>query len=200
VPVDDSSSNRVRALAKCPIALGGHDLAKLAKLADVTGLDTGVKWGSRSWCPGLRRAHSFSSAIPPQWARRTKSLDALLPALYLPRDFGWRLPGSADGLARQGRSELSPAVIARMKGDWEEEHRHWQAHDLSAHRYVYLWADGVYLQARIDSQAECMLVLMGATPEAKKELVGFLTGMRESAQSWKELLVDLKARGSIDRA
>ncbi len=58
-----------------------------------------------------------------------------------------------------------------------------------------LWADGVYLQARMEPQAECMLVLIGATPEGKKELVGFQTGVRESAQSWKELLVDLKARG-----
>src|SRR5208283_4601442 len=65
----------------------------------------------------------------------------------------------------------------------------------SARRYVYVWADGVYLQARMEPQAECMLVLIGATPEGKKELIGFRTGMRESAQSWKELLVDLKARG-----
>jgi putative transposase len=68
---------------------------------------------------------------------------------------------------------------------------------LSARHYVYVWADGVYLQARMEPQAECMLVLMGATPEGKKELIGFQTGMRESGQSWKELLVDLKARGLI---
>src|SRR3712207_2896164 len=60
---------------------------------------------------------------------------------------------------------------------------------------VYVWADGVYLQARMEPQAECMLVLIGATPEGKKELIGFQVGMRESAQSWRELLVDLKARG-----
>ena len=58
-------------------------------------------------------------------------------------------------------------------------------------------ADGVYLQARMEPQAECMLVLMGATPEGTKELIGFQTGMRESGQSWKELLVDLKARGLV---
>ena len=76
----------------------------------------------------------------------------------------------------------------------------WQKRDLSARRYVYMWADGVYLQARMEPQAECMLVLIGATPEGKKELVGFQTGMRESAQSWRELLVDIKARGLDDRA
>jgi transposase-like protein len=90
---------------------------------------------------------------------------------------------------------LSPAVIARLKGEWEDEYQRWQKRDLSARRYVYVWADGVYLQARMEPQAECMLVLIGATPEGKKELIGFQTGMRESAQSWKELLVDLKARG-----
>jgi transposase-like protein len=90
---------------------------------------------------------------------------------------------------------LSPAVIARLKGEWEDEYRRWQERELSARHYVYVWADGVYLQARMEPQAECMLVLIGATPEGKKELIGFRTGMRESAQSWKELLVDLKSRG-----
>ncbi len=66
---------------------------------------------------------------------------------------------------------------------------------LSALRYAYLWADGVYLQARLEPQAECMLVLVGATPEGKKELLGFRVGLREGAQSWRELLVGLKARG-----
>src|ERR671912_3048354 len=71
----------------------------------------------------------------------------------------------------------------------------WQRRDLSARRYVYVWADGVYLQARMEPVAECMLVMIGATPEGKKELLGFQVGVRESAQSWRELLVDLKARG-----
>jgi putative transposase len=137
----------------------------------------------------------FSSAILPQWARRTKSLDALLPALYLRGISAGDFQEVLTALLGKDAPNLSPAVIARLKGEWEEEHRHWQARDLSARRYVYLWADGVYLQARMESQAECMLVLMGATPEGKKELVGFQTGMRESAQSWKELLVGLKARG-----
>ena len=88
-------------------------------------------------------------------------------------------------------------MIARLKSEWEDEYRRWQKRDLSARHYVYVWADGVYLQARMEPQAECMLVLMGATPEGTKELIGFQTGMRESGQSWKELLVDLKARGLV---
>jgi transposase-like protein len=137
----------------------------------------------------------FASALLPRWARRTRSLDALLPVLYLrgvsTGDFGEALAA----LLGKGAPNLSPSAIARLRGEWEADHARWQRRDLSARRYVYVWADGVYLQARMEPQAECMLVLIGATPEGKKELVGFQVGMRESAQSWRELLVGLKARG-----
>jgi transposase-like protein len=86
-------------------------------------------------------------------------------------------------------------VIARLRSDWQAEYERWQRRDLSARRYVYVWADGAYLQARMEPQAECMLVVIGATPEGRKELVGFQVGTRESAQSWRELLVGLRARG-----
>ncbi len=78
---------------------------------------------------------------------------------------------------------LSPSVIARLRGEWEASHARWQKRDLSARRYLYVWADGIYLQARMEPQAECMLVLIGATPEGRKELLGFQAGMRESTQS-----------------
>ena len=90
---------------------------------------------------------------------------------------------------------LSPAVISRLTAEWQTDYDAWQKRDLSARRYVYVWADGVYLQARMEDAAECMLVLIGATPEGKKELVGFQTGVREGAQSWRELLIDIKQRG-----
>ena len=83
----------------------------------------------------------------------------------------------------------------RLTAEWQADYDAWQKRDLSARRYVYVWADGVYLQARMEENAECMLVLIGATPEGKKELVGFQTGVRESAQSWRELLIDIKRRG-----
>jgi transposase-like protein len=137
----------------------------------------------------------FTSNILPKWARRTKSLDALLPVLYLRGISAGDFQEALAALLGKDAPNLSTAVIARLKGEWEDEYRQWQKRDLSARHYVYVWADGVYLQARMEPQAECMLVLMGATPEGKKELIGFQTGMRESAQSWKELLVDLKARG-----
>ena len=139
----------------------------------------------------------FTSNILPKWARRTKSLDALLPVLYLRGISAGDFQEALAALLGKDAPNLSAAVIARLKSEWEDEYRRWQKRDLSARHYVYVWADGVYLQARMEPQAECMLVLMGATPEGKKELIGFQTGMRDSGQSWKELLVDLKARGLV---
>jgi putative transposase len=139
----------------------------------------------------------FSSNILPKWARRTKSLDALLPVLYLRGISAGDFQEALAALLGKDAPNLSAAVIGRLKSEWEDEYRRWQKRDLSARHYVYVWADGVYLQARMEPQAECMLVLMGATAEGKKELIGFQTGMRESGQSWKELLVDLKVRGLV---
>ena len=90
---------------------------------------------------------------------------------------------------------LSPSVVGRLTAEWQAEYERWQGRDLTARRYVYVWADGVYLQARMEDHAECLLVLIGATPEGKKELVGFQVGVRESAQSWRKLLVEVKRRG-----
>ena len=137
----------------------------------------------------------FTSAILPRWSRRTRSLDALLPILYLRGVSMGDFQEALTALLGRDAPNLSPSVIARLRNDWEADYGRWQRRDLSARHYVYIWADGVYLQARMEPQAECMLVLIGATPEGKKELLGFQVGMRESAQSWRELLVDLKARG-----
>jgi putative transposase len=137
----------------------------------------------------------FTSAILPRWARRTPSLDALLPTLYLRGISMGDFQEALAALLGQEAPNLSPSVIARIRGEWAADYARWQRRDLSARRYVYVWADGVYLQARMEPQAECMLGLIGATPEGKKELIGFQVGMRESAQSWRELLVDLRARG-----
>ena len=137
----------------------------------------------------------FTSAILPRWSRRTRSLDALLPILYLRGVSMGDFQEALTALLGRDAPNLSPSVIARLRNDWEADYGRWQRRDLSARHYVYIWADGVYVQARMEPQAECMLVLIGATPEGKKELLGFQVGMRESAQSWRELLVNLKARG-----
>ena len=137
----------------------------------------------------------FSSSILPKWARRTRSLDALLPVLYLRGISTGDFQEALAALLGREAPNLSPSVIARLTAEWQAEYEHWQRRDLSARRYVYVWADGVYLQARMEEHAECMLVLIGATPEGKKELVGFQVGVRESAQSWRELLLEVKRRG-----
>ncbi len=139
----------------------------------------------------------FTSAILPRWARRTRSLDALLPVLYLRGVSMGDFQEALGALLGRDAPNLSPSVVARLRGEWEADYKRWQGRDLSARRYVYVWADGIYLQARMEPQAECMLVLIGATSEGKKELVGFQVGQRESMQSWRELLVDLKARGLV---
>ena len=90
---------------------------------------------------------------------------------------------------------LSASTIGRLKEAWSEEHARWSKRDLSAKRYVYFWVDGIHVQARLEDAAQCLLVIIGATPEGKKELVGLIDGVRESAQSWRELLLDLKRRG-----
>lgn len=143
---------------------------------------------------GMERIR-FSSAILPKWARRTRSLDALLPVLYLRGVSMGDFPEALTALLGKDAPNLSPGVIARLTAGWQEEYDRWQRRDLSARRYVYIWADGVYLQARMEPVAECMLVIIGATPEGRKELLGFQVGIRESAQNWRELPVDLKARG-----
>jgi transposase-like protein len=137
----------------------------------------------------------FTSAILPKWARRTKSLDALLPVLYLRGVSTGDFQEALTALLGKDAPNLSPAVIARLTAEWQADYDAWQKRDLSARRYLYVWADGVYLQARMEDNAECMLVLIGATPEGKKELIGFQTGVRESTQSWRELLIDIKQRG-----
>jgi transposase-like protein len=137
----------------------------------------------------------FRSAILPLWARRTKSLDALLPVLYLRGISTGDFQEALAALLGKDAPNLSPAVISRLTAEWLGEYERWQKRDLSARRYVYVWADGVFLQARMEDHGECMLVLIGATPEGRKELIGFQVGVRESAQSWRELLVEVKSRG-----
>jgi len=143
---------------------------------------------------GAERVRFFSAILPP-YARRTKSLDALLPVLYLRGISTGDMQEALAALLGKDAPNLSPTVLTRLKAGWQEEFERWKKRDLSARRYVYVWADGVYLQARMEPDKQCILVIIGATPEGKKELIGFQSGYRESAQSWRELLADLKARG-----
>jgi len=131
----------------------------------------------------------------PKHARRTQSLDAVLPILYLKGISSGSFQDELSALLGPEAPNLPSDTILRLRKSWEEDLADWRARDLAARRYVYIWADGIYFQARMEDQSQCMLVIIGATPEGRKELIGFISGYRESAQSWSELLVDLKARG-----
>ena len=142
----------------------------------------------------------FTSSILPKWARRTESFSMRCCRFSDLRGVSTGSFQEVGDFLGKDAPNLSPAVITRLTAEWQADHDAWQKRDLSARRYVYVWADGVYLQARMEEAAECMLVLIGATPEGKKELVGFQTGVREKRQSWRELLIDIKQRGLRDRA
>jgi len=137
----------------------------------------------------------FSPTILPPYARRTKSLEVLIPILYLKGISTGDFEEALAALLGKDAGGLSASTIARLKEAWIDEHARWCDRDLSTKRYVYFWVDGIHVQARLEDDAQCLLVIIGATPEGKKELVGLIDGVRESAQSWKELLLDLKRRG-----
>lgn len=146
-----------------------------------------------------RPGESFTSRILPPYMRRVPSLDALIPALYLngvsTGDFGEALSAIL-GPQAQG---LSATNIVRLKEGWTKEYEEWQKRDLSAKHYVYVWADGVYFNVRLEDDRTCILVLIGATAEGDKELLAVYDGYRESKASWQEVLRDLKRRG-LNRA
>jgi len=153
-------------------------------------------------CPRLRdrvgegsERIRFSSAILPPYARRSKSLDVLIPILYLKGVSTGDFEEALIALLGKDAPGLSASTIGRLKEAWSEEHARWSKRDLSAKRYVYFWVDGIHVQARLEDAAQCLLVVIGATPEGKKELVGLIDGVRESAQSWRDLLLGLKRRG-----
>ena len=143
------------------------------------------------------RVH-FTPAVLPAYLRRTNAIEELIPWLYLKgistSDFGEAL----QALVGEQAKGLSANVIVRLKDQWADEYEEWSKRDLSDKHYVYIWADGIYAKVRLEDDAnkkQCMLVLMGATPDGKKELIAVLDGYRESKQSWQELLLDLKNRG-----
>ena len=137
----------------------------------------------------------FTPAILPPYARRSKSLEMLIPILYLKGISTGDFEEALAALLGKDAPGLSASTIARLKEVWVDEHTRWNERDLSAKRYVYVWADGIHLQARLEDDAQCILVIIGATPEGKKELIGFTDGTRESAHDWRTLLLDLKRRG-----
>jgi putative transposase len=142
-------------------------------------------------------AESFSSKILPPYLRKTKSLEELIPWLYLKGistgDFGEALVALV-GPQAQG---LSATTITRLKAGWEDEFQEWTKRSLEGKKYAYLWVDGVHFNIRLEEDRQCILVLMGATEDGRKELIAVADGYRESEQSWKALLLDVKSRGLV---
>jgi transposase-like protein len=137
----------------------------------------------------------FTPSILPPYVRRSKSIETLLPILYLKGISTGDFSDALAALLGKDAAGLSASTIGRLKDGWQDDHAAWLKRDLSARRYVYIWADGIYLEARLEDDKQCILMLIGATPEGQKELVGFTDGARESAHDWRELLLDLKRRG-----
>jgi putative transposase len=137
----------------------------------------------------------FCSHILPKFMRRAASLDSLIPALYLQGISTDDFPTALEAVLGPQAKGLSASTVVRLKEAWTKDYQEWCARDLSKKHYVYVWADGVYCKARLEEQKSCLLVIIGADSSGKKELLGLSDGLRESKQSWKELLLDLQARG-----
>lgn len=136
----------------------------------------------------------YHSKIIPPYLRRSKDLDEFIPFLYLK---GISTGDFSDVLSQLMGKEvsLSPATVVRLKEQWQEEYNRWSGRDLSDKRYVYWWVDGVYFNIRLEEERSCMLIIMGATEDGRKELIAVEDGYRESSISWNNILLDLKSRG-----
>jgi putative transposase len=137
----------------------------------------------------------FTSSLLPPYLRRTKTVEELLPWLYLKGLSTGDFQEALTVLLGKDAPGLSASTISRLKESWKDEQRRWSRRDLSNRRYVYLWVDGIHFGVRLEDAAQCILVVIGATPEGKKEVVGLSDGYRESEASWREVLLDLRSRG-----
>ncbi len=137
----------------------------------------------------------FNSKILPPYLRRSKNIEELLPWLYLKGVSTGGFQEALQAILGSDAPGLSASTVTRLVSVWADEHDTWSKRDLSEKEYVYIWADGIHFNIRLEEQRQCILVLMGATADGKKELIGITDGYRESEQSWSELLIDLKHRG-----
>lgn len=140
-------------------------------------------------------AVSFSSQLLPAYLKRTKSIEELIPWLYLRGISTGDFPQALQALLGENAKGLSSANIVRLKQAWSEEYQHWEKRSLAEKEYVYIWADGVYFKIRLEGERQCILVIMGVTADGTKELIAVSDGVRESELSWKSLLLSLRDRG-----
>jgi transposase-like protein len=142
-------------------------------------------------------AEAFTSKILPPYLRKTKSIEELIPWLYLKGISTGDFSEALKALVGPDCPGLSASTVTRLKSVWEQEFQEWNKRSLEGKQYVYVWADGVHFNIRLEEDRQCILVLMGATVDGKKELIAVVDGFRESEQSWKGLLLDVKARGLV---
>jgi transposase-like protein len=143
------------------------------------------------------QAEPFTSKILPPYLRKTKSIEELIPWLYLKGISTGDFSEALKALVGPDCPGLSATTVTRLKGVWEQEFQEWNKRSLQGKQYVYVWADGVHFNIRLEEDRQCILVLMGATADGKKEVIAVVDGFRESEQSWKGLLLDVKARGLV---
>jgi transposase-like protein len=140
---------------------------------------------------------TFTPSILPRYLRKAKSVEDLLPWLYLKGVSSGDFQEALAALLGPDARGLSATTISRLKADWWADFQAWQKRDLSTRRFLYIWADGVYFKPRMAEEKQCVLVIVGADEYGHKELLGMTDGFRESTQSWRELLLDLKRRGLV---
>lgn len=137
----------------------------------------------------------FHSRLVPPYVRRAKSVDAVLPWLYLHGVSTGNMQEALGALLGPEAAGLSAPVVARLKNRWMEEYRLWRRAKLGKDRWVYLWVDGVYSGIRAEDERLCALVVIGVNERGQKKLLAIEDGVRESKQSWREVLLALKGRG-----
>ena len=145
-----------------------------------------------------REGEDFSSNILPRYMRRVPSIDNLIPVLYLKGISTGDFTRALEAILGERAPGLSAANIVRLKRQWEQDYQQWAKRDISSKRYVYFWADGIYFNVRLEdpgNDRQCILVIMGALEDGRKEMVAVLDGYRESKESWRGVLRDLKRRG-----
>lgn len=137
----------------------------------------------------------FTSAILPPYLRKSRSIEELIPWLYLKGVSTGQFGEALAALIGADTAGFSASTITRLKESWEADYKAWNRRELSKKNYVYIWVDGIHFNIRLEEDRQCILVVMGATAEGTKELIAVADGYRESEQSWKEVLLDLKSRG-----
>ena len=137
----------------------------------------------------------FRSSLVPPYLRKAKSVEELLPWLYLKGISTGDFSEALAALLGPDAEGLSASTITRLKASWWEEYETWRKRDLSGKRYVYIWADGVYFTPRLDGDRQCMLVIIGADAYGEKDVLAIMDGFRENADSWRDLLRSLRKRG-----